>query len=178
MPHTLVPCGSSRWRERERERVIQIDGVDIEVAREWVGLRVAWWPGRLINWRESTCVCVCVYSSYAKYLCLYVSKAPHLNYTQGLSGLSPLLIFRPVRQLDDTLFRCDFFRLFFPFFVFQRYFLKPSLSPCPTSAITLISYVIDYGVLCRACRDEIQLIFFFLTFFSRWGERWLRARGF
>lgn len=125
---------------------------------------------------ENLRVCVCVYSSYAKYLCLYVSKAPHLNYTQGLSGLSPLLIFRPVRQLDDTLFRCDFFRLFFPFLVFQRYFLKPSLSPCPTSAITLISYVIDYGVLCRACRDEIQLIFFFLTFFSRWrGDDCARA---
>ena len=67
---------------------------------------------------ENLRVCVCVLRTQS--ICVYVSKAPHLNYTQGLSGLSPLLIFRPVRQLDDTLFRCDF--LFSS--LFQRYFLK------------------------------------------------------
>ena len=65
-PHTLwCPAALAL----ASERVIQIDGVDIEVAREWVGLRVAWWPGRLINWRESTCVCVCL-RTQSIYVCV------------------------------------------------------------------------------------------------------------
>lgn len=38
---------------------------------EWVGLRVAWWRGRLINWRESTRVIL--------YPSVYTVKVPHLN---------------------------------------------------------------------------------------------------
>lgn len=93
---------------------------------------------------------VCVLA-YAKYLCLCISKAPHLNYTQGLSGL-PLTIHTPALSANSMTLYSGVIFLFSVFF-FQRYFFKAFFPLYPTSAITLISYLIDYGVLCRACRE-------------------------